>query len=337
MPEQNLPATARPKPARAPGPLADFNGAKPPAPNWFTAALAAVPQRSFPTIEHAQIEALSWGRVGTPGLLLMHGNGAHADWWSFIAPLLAAQGYRVTALSWSGMGGSQWRDAYSQQQYADEAFAVAQATGLFDSPVKPVFVGHSFGGFPLIHAAASAGERLRAAVLVDTPLLSREQRRARRERTGHDGARSRPGAPKKVSATLAEALTRFRLIPEQSCEHPYIVDHIARTSLRAVEGGGYTWRFDPYLWSNFVQTDSEAEIKLARCPLALIWGDRSQLMPAEVVAHIRSLLPADSPAIPIPNADHHLMLDQPLVFVATLHELLADWPRPYQVLVGAGE
>jgi hypothetical protein len=33
--------------------------------------------------------------------LLLHGNGAHADWWSFIAPYLA-NNFRVAAMSWSG-------------------------------------------------------------------------------------------------------------------------------------------------------------------------------------------------------------------------------------------
>ncbi len=37
----------------------------------------------------ANIELLTWGEVGKPGLILVHGNSAHADWWSFIAPFLA--------------------------------------------------------------------------------------------------------------------------------------------------------------------------------------------------------------------------------------------------------
>ena len=325
MTEPNMPAPASAKPRRAPGPLSAFNGAKPQAPEWFTAALAAAPVRSLHTVRDAQIEALSWGRVGAPGLLLMHGNGAHANWWSFIAPLLADV-YRVVALSWSGMGGSQWRDAYSEALYAEEAFTVAQATGVFDGPVKPIFIGHSFGGFPTIYAAANGGERLGAVVLVDTPLRSREQRRARRERLGHDGQRSMPGRPTVVYPTLAAAVQRFRLMPEQSCDNLFIVDHIARTSLRAVPSAGYTWRFDPYLWSNYRQGDAEAQLRVARCPVALIWGDRSQLMPVEVVEHMQSLIAADSPAIAIANADHHVMLDQPLAFVAELRRLLAGWP-----------
>ena len=83
---------------RIEAPLAHLRGERPPAPAWFEQAMAQAPERS--TFEHqgAQIELLSWGPRGAPGLLLLHGNGAHADWYSFIAPMLA-QRYRVAAFS----------------------------------------------------------------------------------------------------------------------------------------------------------------------------------------------------------------------------------------------
>ena len=70
-------------------PLAPFGGQVPPAPAWFEAAVAQTPERSALAVEGADIELLTWGRVGKPGLLFLHGNGAHADWWSFIAPFFA--------------------------------------------------------------------------------------------------------------------------------------------------------------------------------------------------------------------------------------------------------
>ncbi len=164
---------------RLPGPLTAFKGERPAAPDWFRDALANAPGRQWVEVQGAKIETLVWGPEGAPGVLLMHGNGAHADWWSFIAPFLAKD-FRVAAISWSGMGGSQWRAAYSSRQYVDEAFAVAQAAGLFASKVKPVFIGHSFGGFPTMAAAALRGEALRSVVLMDTPLWTPELRAARK-------------------------------------------------------------------------------------------------------------------------------------------------------------
>ncbi|HXW28160.1 MAG TPA: hypothetical protein VEK55_02260, partial [Xanthobacteraceae bacterium] len=60
-------------------PLAMLNGAPPPAPTWFQEALALPPARSLHRVEGAQIETLTWGERGRPGILFLHGNAAHAD------------------------------------------------------------------------------------------------------------------------------------------------------------------------------------------------------------------------------------------------------------------
>ena len=151
--------------AEIPAPLAVFNGAVPPAPAWFGAALAHAPERSFTDVGGTQIETLTWGERGKPGLLLMHGNGANADWWSFIAPFFAAD-YRVVAFSWSGMGRSDHRDTYGFELFVDELIAVAETAGAFDAG-KPLMVGHSFGGFLMMATVQRAGARFKGAVIAD--------------------------------------------------------------------------------------------------------------------------------------------------------------------------
>ena len=55
-------------------PLAAFKGEKPEAPRWFDQALLHTPERSWTTVQGARIETLTWGNVGKPGLLLLHGT-----------------------------------------------------------------------------------------------------------------------------------------------------------------------------------------------------------------------------------------------------------------------
>src|SRR5579864_797152 len=148
-------------------PLAPFAGAKPPAPAWFDAALAKAPERSLVTVDGARIELLAWGEVGKPGLIFVHGNSAHADWWSFIAPFLADQ-YRVAALSLSGMGDSDWRETYTFEGFASEIYACAKAAGLYEGGARPIYIGHSFGGSQVFYSAGVHPQRMRAALLVDT-------------------------------------------------------------------------------------------------------------------------------------------------------------------------
>ncbi len=296
-------------------PLADLHGERPPAPAWFTAALADAPEVSRVEVAGAGIETLSWGERGKPGLIFLHGNGAHAHWWSFIAPFFAAD-YRISAQSWAGMGGSDHRDAYRVETFVEEIFAVAAATGTSDAG-PPLVVAHSFGGFPMMAAAATRGAELKGAVIVDTPFRG----------VGEEGGRP-PNAtlrPHKIYPTLTEALARFRLAPPQGCENLFIADHIARGSLIEVEGG-WAWSFDPFLWSRFEVGDARELLKSPKCPVALIWGEESMLMPADRVAAMRAALPAGSPAIGIPAAEHHVMIDQPLALVAALRGLFARWP-----------
>jgi pimeloyl-ACP methyl ester carboxylesterase len=307
-------------------PLAALHGEVPPQPRWFAEALAHEPEVAWPVVQGARIEALAWGARGAPGLLLLHGKMAHARWWSFIAPFFAAT-HRVVALSFAGMGGSDWREAYSMPTMVDEAMAAAQACGLFDAARPPLVVGHSFGGFVSLLCAQQHGARLAGVVTLDMPLMSREQRQAR----------PRPGLrqaialrPTKHYASLAAALARFRFAPEQPCENLFIADHIARTSLKPVpsERGvapAWTWRFDPKVApvgpGNAAQALAEAA-----CPVAIGWGAESALVTPEVARYVGELAGPAAPRIEIPGAHHHLMVDQPLALVSALRALLQTWP-----------
>ena len=303
-------------PREFPAPLAELGGAVPPAPDWFVRALADAPERRFVEVGGAAIETLSWGRRGDPGLLLMHGNGASADWYAFLGPMLA-EGRRVTAFSWSGMGRSAHRPHYTLEAFVAELFAVAEAEGLFDAG-KPVVMGHSFGGYLMMAAVQAAGERLGGAIINDTPFLNFD--------TDGPPKRMREGKPNRIYPTLVEALGRFRLAPPQPCANLYIADYIARAALHETEAG-WTWRFDPRIFRDLSLGESSHLLDNPKCPLALIWGEHSWLMPPERVARIRQRLPAGSPAIAIPDAEHHVMIDQPLALVAALRGLLAAWPQ----------
>lgn len=300
-------------------PLAFLAGAEPPRPAWFDAALAQAPQRTTVDAQGVAIETLVWGEPGRPGVLLLHGNRAHADWWSFIAPFLAAD-YRVVALSWSGMGGSGWRDTYSFDTLIDEIDAVAEATGLFEAPRKPVVVAHSFGAFVALRYAAVRGERLGGVVTIDMPMHKRD--RSREPRDGEEPMRDNA-----VYADLAAALARYRFAPLQPCENLFIADHIARLSLKPAEGGGVTWRFDPYFWRDLRLGSPAQDMMTSRCPVAVMWGADSVLIDREMMKRVREKYPAGVPWIEIPAAGHHVLVDQPLALVAALRGLLSSWPR----------
>ena len=84
--------------------------------------------------------------------------------------------------------------------------------------------------------------------------------------------------------------------------------------------------FDPHFWEKFGRLDPVAMVKRARSPLAIIRGAKSQLFQPDDAAYLLSLIAPGSPYVEIPEAEHHVMIDQPLAFVAALRALLAAWP-----------
>jgi len=295
-------------------PLAHLGGARPPAPEWFAKSLAIEPAHRYLDVEGARIHYLSWGERTKPGLLLAHGNGAHAWWWSFIAPFLSRD-YNVAALDFSGMGDSGWRaNGYAMETFAEEQLAVCEDAGMFALAEPPVVVGHSFGGFVTILTGALYGQRLAGTVILDSPVNPPD-----RPRAGPPQFR-----PHKVYPTVAAALARFRLLPPQTSQNLFLLDHVARHSLRAVEGG-FSWKFDPQIWRHFSIGDMAARLKATRCRIAVLRGEQSILMPALIGAYMFNLLGRSAPVMDIPEAQHHVMLDQPLALTAALRALLADW------------
>jgi pimeloyl-ACP methyl ester carboxylesterase len=296
------------------GPLARFDGAEPPAPVWFKTAVAAPHESKFVTVAGTPIHYLRWGHRDDPGLLLVHGNGAHARWWSFIAPFLAGD-YNVAAMDLSGMGDSGHRDDYAMETFAAEQLAVCEDAGMFTCSEPPIIVAHSFGGFVTILTGALYGDRLAGTVIVDSPVNPPE-------RPG--GPPHRVIRPHRVYPTMPIALSRFRVMPEQICENDYIVDYVARHSIKPVEGG-FTWKFDPRIWTRFSIGDTADRLRATRCRIAIFRGESSILLPHEVGEYMFNLLGRQAPVVEIPQAQHHVMLDQPLAFVAALRALLADW------------
>lgn len=283
-----------------------------PRPDWFERALAQVPETGFVAVDGVDIEMLAWGRRGAPGLLLVHGYGAHAHWWAFIAPFLADR-FRVASLSFSGMGRSGWRDAYPAALYAREILAVAEAAGLDLSGQPPALVGHSYGGAVAVTALAGNPGRFSRAVIVDSGLLSPKYRA--RQASGETMR------PHRVYPDLDSALRRFRFLPEQGTDNLFIADYIARQSLKPV-AGGWTWRFDPNLGTNRSMEDLAPLLARLDCPLGFIRGGDSTVLSPEEFAAIRALQP-NAQAREIEGAAHHVMVDRPLHLIEALDAMLA--------------
>lgn len=275
---------------------------------WFTAAMAAGPQRGEIVVEGVPVRYRYWGesRPDRPDVVLVHGAAAQGAWWDHVGPLLARD-RRVTAPDLSGHGDSGWRASYDFRTWAAEVVAVAEAS----SPrPRPVLVGHSMGGEVVLHAAGVLGSWLAGAVVVD-PLshdVTSPEAHARTQRVF--------GQPY-VHATREEAMKRFRVIPPQPTL-PLVEDHIAATSVREV-AGGWTWKYDPNIFN--VERGGLSRPSDIACPLALLHPEHG-LANEQAMAALAGQIDGTVQIVGIPAAAHHVMLDEPLSLVTGLRALL---------------
>jgi pimeloyl-ACP methyl ester carboxylesterase len=215
----------------------------------------------------------------------------------------------VVALDLTGHGDSDHRDGYDLRQWAREVVAVAAAEDLG----RPVVVGHSMGGWVAITVGVDHAELFSAAAYIDSPLVdaSPEEDQLRHLRR-----------PTRVYPTPEAAIGRFRTLPEQDVILPFIGEHVARTSLKPVEGG-WTWKFDPEILGRVLPL--RELLPRLRCPAALFACEHG-MIDAAMAAEMARLVPGRMPVVDVPDAGHHPMLDQPLSLVTGLRTLLALWP-----------
>ncbi len=281
-----------------------------PVPAWFTEALAQRPGADQATVDGCEVAYRSWGPAGAPVTVLVHGGAAHAGWWDHVGPFLAAD-RRVVALDLSGHGDSGWRDAYSLDTWAREVIAVAAAEG----DDEPVVLGHSMGGFVALTAAARPGGRLRGAAAIDSPVRVLPD-------TVRERAREAASVPRtKRYPDRASILSRFRTLPDDDRDLPFVTRHVAEGSVRRVDDG-WTWKFDQRIFGSSAM--SPDMVGKAECPVALVRAERGMATPA-IVADTAERLGGRVPVTTVLDSGHHVMLDQPVALVAVLQTLTQMW------------
>jgi pimeloyl-ACP methyl ester carboxylesterase len=276
-------------------------------PEWFVQAIATTPEHREVEVEGARVHYRVWGDRALPGLVLVLGGAAHSGWWDHIAPQLHS--HRVVALDLTGHGDSGRRDAYDMKLWAREVVAVAEAEELD----RPVVLGHSLGGWVALTVGVESPDAVAAVAVIDSPI----DRQPPEDERLRDRKR-----PHRTYPTAEEAMARFRTIPTQDVLLPYVLEHIARGSLRH-DSDGWRWKFDPNFWGTrplLVQLLPQlaGPVALFRCEKGLVTQEMATEMAALVEGHL--------PVVDLPDAGHHPMLDRPLTLVAGVRTLLAVWP-----------
>lgn len=313
--------------------LGDLVAQIPNPPEWLNEALAVPREQGFVDVDGCPINYFRWGDRSKPPILMTHGFLAHARCFAFIAPFLAND-YHLVAFDMSGMGDSGWHDRYSEETRIKELIAVAEATGMFDHELKPTIIAHSFGSMVSTAAMYEHADKFSGLIVCDLMIYRPSTLEQHKELMGPPGGRADRGDKNNIYPDYETARSRFRLAPPQAVNVPVLMDFMAYHSLKQVDGG-WTWKFDPSVFKAFTAESHDRWIysgkRVAENPArtAIIHGEQSKLFIPDSVAYMHELrdklgLPR-LPIIGVDNAQHHLMLDQPLAFVSALKSVLEFW------------
>jgi pimeloyl-ACP methyl ester carboxylesterase len=268
------------------------------------------PVDGFIDTNGVRLHYVDWGSASQPPVLLLHGGSAHAHWWDFVVPALAAR-YRCVALDLRGHGDSGWPATldYRLETHAADVAAAIDALDLRDVAV----VGHSFGGFVAMMFAPQAGPRLSALLVVDS-----RTRISERSARYLDALRK---LPHPRYATLEEALQRFRLLPAAHQARADIIAHVVRHALTETADGTWTLKFDRRAMAGTPAQDLSHYLAAVQCPVLAVRGALSDVVSSDALAEFAVANPRAVIA-EIASAHHHVMLDQPEALATVMRDFL---------------
>jgi pimeloyl-ACP methyl ester carboxylesterase len=257
-----------------------------------------------------KLNVLDYGTQGKPSALCVHGGGAHAHWYDFVAAGFNRD-FHLLAIDLRGHGDSDWADPphYSIERHAQDLDEAVAALGL----ERFILIGHSMGGMvSLVHAATYPG-RVERLVVVDTTMRMNEERMAGFHEIG--------ARPPSRYASEAEYIQRFRLRPAASTASASVIAHIARHSGRTHEDGSWRHKFDRQVYASRTSQDAFPFWERIRIPALLVKGALSPRVSPAIQAEVKARCPQVEFA-EVAGAEHHVTLDNPFGFIAAVRPFL---------------
>jgi pimeloyl-ACP methyl ester carboxylesterase len=169
------------------------------------------------------------------------------------------------------------------------------------------------GMVSLLYAATYPG-RVAKLVVVDSRMLMPLNRVGAMREAGTRSA--------KTYASQAELISRYRLEPPGThTPAPEIIHHMAVHSGHEKPDGTWQHKFDRNLFAQFERVDGIPLWEKIRIPALLMKGERSNRLGPEVLGMVKARAPQVE-LIEVPDADHHIMLDNPGGFLTAVRGFL---------------
>ena len=264
------------------------------------------------SVNGLSLHALEWAAPNAPGLCFLHGGSAHSHWFDGVIQPFVGR-YHILALDQRGHGESEWPvpPAYATEDFVSDLLGVIQVMGW----EKMTLVGHSMGGANSMALAAWHPERVERLVIADSrPSIPAERLGVMHQR----GARALR-TPRR-HPTPESAVASFRLLPRETVAAPALLEHVARAGI-AERGGGWSYRFDPAANGSRQPHDMWPHLSKITAPTLIVRAGKSGVLTPDMADAMCAAIP-DVRLVEVPDAYHHVTLDQPEGFVRAVEGFL---------------
>ena len=250
----------------------------------------------FVKVGDLNLHYLEWGDAGAPPVVMVHGLTGNAHAFDNLAPHFLPQ-YHVISVDVRGRGDSDWAadGNYSNDAYVADLEGLRQALGF----ERFSLVGTSMGGRISLTYAGTYPERVERTVLNDI------------------GPEIDPKGGNRIANTTRDAVITFETLEEVIAWHreqrvgfsamnDAQQQAAAGHAVKALPGGGYTWKMDPAVRSDPRRPDPEASWNLARRipgPVLLVRGGASDLLSREIAQRMVAEM-QDCRMVEVPGVGH---------------------------------
>ncbi len=259
--------------------------------------------------EHVNLHYVDYGGAGLPGLVMLHGGGANTHWFDFIGPALAEHCHAL-ALDLRGHGNSSHMASsiYTYNGYMDDIHVLIEAEQLH----QPILMGHSMGGMLMVRFTGTWPQEVGALIVCDSRPVYGEADQERLQSTAN-----RPG---REYETQADYIAHFRIRPDGLRSTPEVHQHIAERAGKQLPHGTWVHKIDRQTYARRPMIDTLPMYQQITCPVLFLWAAHSRVT-KEMIQGVRESC-AQAEIVPVAEAGHHLMLDQPQQTIALVQAFL---------------
>ncbi|WP_444996144.1 alpha/beta fold hydrolase [Aliikangiella sp. IMCC44359] len=235
----------------------------------------------FMSVNNKRLCICSWGNVGDPLIVLLHGLQSHAGLWEQVAIELSNQGYWVVAPDRRGHGYSDWFESYNSMDYVSDLHRII--TGLTKQPV--ILVGHCESTILCSFYASSFPETVNSLILLQFPDLSRVVTAKTKADLVNLFLQKEAVAqekPPQYFANTQEATKR--LLSDAPFKIPELMAQKVTPRNTIAFNGGVRWRWDPRILNYRLMYDIlDADVlanamKKIKVKTTFVYGEMSSLM-----------------------------------------------------------